>query len=152
MRGESARVERTNSPAQASMNRFQTESVHVGFRASVAESEQMSVEEGIVFRSLVQAMPLAMFVCMHGRIQYANPAGDAMLGVQEIEDVINHDFLQFVHQRDSETVRGLLSGPQRDTIWKSICMVQRNGNELLAEMMASDLGEGCVQLIARKNS
>jgi len=58
----------------------------------IAILESMSTEEGAVFRLLVEALPLAVFACANGKIQYTNPAGDVLLGSREIEDVIDQDF------------------------------------------------------------
>jgi PAS domain S-box-containing protein len=110
----------------------------------------ISEEEGAVFRLLVEAMPLALFACCEGRIEYANPAGDALLGAKEIEDVIDREFLRFVDARDGETVRQLLATPQGESRWKPVRITQCNGDELRAELSSAPLADGCVLVMARK--
>jgi PAS domain S-box-containing protein len=119
----------------------------------IAIPEPISTEEGVVFRLLVEAMPLAVFACANGKIQYTNPAGDILLGSREIEDVIDQDFLRFVHPRDTLTVAEMLDRPSKpgNTIaWKSVRVIRRGGEEAPVELAAADIGNGCVQVVARK--
>jgi PAS domain S-box-containing protein len=119
------------------------------------EQEQLeqpiSEEEGTVFRLLVEAMPLAIFACCEGRIQYANPAGDALLGAKEIEDVIDREFFRFVVERDRKLVRHLLETPQRELRWRPVRIVQCNGEELRADISSAPLADGCVLVLVRKS-
>lgn len=114
--------------------------------------QPISEEEGAVFRMLVEAMPLALFACCDGRIQYANPAGDALLGGEEIEEVIDREFLSFVGERDAKLVRHLIENPQEEQRWRPVGIVQCNGEELRAEIASAPLADGCVLVLARKTS
>jgi PAS domain S-box-containing protein len=124
------------------MNHCQTEQEEI--------SQPISEEESTVFRMLVEVMPLAMFACCEGRIQYANPAGDALLGAKEIEDVIDREFLRFVDARDADLVRRLIETPQEEQRWRPAHIVQCNGEELRAELSSAPLADGCVLVLARK--
>ncbi|MBR8646218.1 PAS domain S-box protein [[Brevibacterium] frigoritolerans] len=49
------------------------------------------------YRSLVEVSPEAIFVHRNGIIEYMNPMGAKMLGMDSVEDIIGKSVFQFVH-------------------------------------------------------
>lgn len=63
----------------------------------LAESEQR-------FRTLLETLPLPLFVQQEGRFVYANPAGLDLLRVPDLQGLEGADILAFVHPDDRATV------------------------------------------------
>ncbi len=59
-------------------------------KRALKESEQR-------YRSLVEVSPEAIFVHRNGIIEYMNPMGAKMLGMDSVEDIIGKSVFQFVH-------------------------------------------------------
>lgn len=66
--------------------------------AALKESEQR-------YRSLVEVSPEAIFVHRNGIIEYMNPMGAKMLGMDSVEDIIGKSVFQFVHLESRESVQ-----------------------------------------------
>ncbi|MEY9869725.1 two-component system sporulation sensor kinase A [Peribacillus sp. B2I2] len=66
--------------------------------AALKESEQR-------YRSLVEVSPEAIFVHRNGIIEYMNPMGAKMLGMDSVEDIIGKSVFQFVHLDSRESVQ-----------------------------------------------
>ncbi|WP_317778283.1 PAS domain S-box protein [Peribacillus sp. CSMR9] len=66
--------------------------------AALKESEQR-------YRSLVEVSPEAIFVHRDGIIEYMNPMGAKMLGMDSVEDIIGKSVFQFVHLDSRESVQ-----------------------------------------------
>ncbi|MGE7761566.1 PAS domain-containing sensor histidine kinase [Peribacillus sp. NPDC097895] len=66
--------------------------------AALKESEQR-------YRSLVEVSPEAIFVHRNGIIEYMNPMGAKMLGMDSVEDIIGKSVFQFVHPDSRESVK-----------------------------------------------
>ena len=56
------------------------------------------------YRSFVEASPEAIFVHRNGIIEYMNPMGAKMLGMERVEDIIGMSVFQFVHPDSYDTV------------------------------------------------
>ncbi|MGE7603108.1 PAS domain-containing sensor histidine kinase [Peribacillus sp. NPDC097675] len=65
--------------------------------AALKESEER-------YRSLVEVSPEAIFVHRNGFIEYMNPEGAKMLGMNSVEDIIGKSVFQFVHPDSQGTV------------------------------------------------
>lgn len=66
--------------------------------AALKESEER-------YRSLVEVSPEAIFVHRNGVIEYMNPMGAKMLGMDSVDDIIGMSVFQFVHPDSLETVK-----------------------------------------------
>ncbi|MGE7767784.1 PAS domain-containing sensor histidine kinase [Peribacillus sp. NPDC096540] len=66
--------------------------------AALKESEER-------YRSLVEVSPEAIFVHRNGVIEYMNPMGAKMLGMDSVDDIIGMSVFQFVHPDSRETVK-----------------------------------------------
>jgi len=89
--------------------------------------------------NLVESASNLFTICVDDRIQYMNPAGLKLLGVEKAEDIINQEFTDFVHDdyRDYLSFGLEVLAEEDDFIPLKLATV--NGEELDAKLLINEL-------------
>jgi len=89
--------------------------------------------------NLVESASNLFTICVDDRIQYMNPAGLKLLGVEKAEDIINQEFINFVHgdYRDYLSFGLEVLAEEDDFIPLKLATV--NGEELDAKLLINEL-------------
>ncbi len=106
----------------------------VGFNLDITEQHELlcaAEENEARFRSLVQELPLGLFVFGPAGLKYANPAGLAMFGVDNLQSVLGRDVLESVHPDDrphlTERAKAALEAGESTPLIPASC-IRRDGS------------------------
>ncbi|MHB8766390.1 MAG: PAS domain S-box protein, partial [Deferrisomatales bacterium] len=119
------------------------------------QAEAALVESEERYRGLVESSPDAVFVLREDRLVFCNPAGADLLGAARPAQLLERNFLEFVHPALRDTVAGRLravADDDRPSAAAEVTLVTREGATVEAEVAAipfRDRGRGAVQVLAR---
>lgn len=106
------------------------------------KAEQHLRESEARFRMVFESSPVAMFIHREGRFILSNRAGATLLGVETAEELVDMEFLHFVHPdfRDLAANRAETSIPEGTSLpLIEECLITRQGREIWAEVLVVSL-------------
>jgi PAS domain S-box-containing protein len=111
---------------------------HIDEECARKAAEEALLQSEVRYRRLVESAPLGMCVHRNGIVNYMNPAGLRLLGATSISDVVDTEFLRFIHPDDRslviERIRELQAGKPEPLIEERF--VRADGSSLHVEVSA----------------
>lgn len=89
--------------------------------------------------NLVQSASNLFTICVDDRIQYMNPAGLKLLGITNLDDVINQEFIKFIHADYKDYLSFGLEVLAEEDDFIPLKLMTIDGEELDAKLLINEL-------------